>query len=164
MAGIDKTKLEQYRKGELKFTQIFELNGTRMAAVLAAGHNFFSEGRLEEARKIFEGLAVIDPAFPYIQTMLGAIYQKSEKYDLAIARYSMALKLHPNDIHALTNRAETYLMVGKFPEAAEDLKRVLNIDSTQTNPVSKRARMLSALAADALLKVQRERSSLQAQP
>jgi tetratricopeptide (TPR) repeat protein len=161
MAGIDKTKLEQYRKGELKFTQIFELNGARMAAVLACGHNFFSEGRLEDARKIFEGLAVIDPMFPYIHTMLGAIYQKLEKYDVAVLRYSMALELDPNDIHALTNRAEIYLMMGKFLEAAEDLKKVLGIDSTQKSPASKRARMLSALAAEALQKVQRERSAVQ---
>ena len=160
MAGIDKTKLEQYKKGDLKFTQIFELNGARMAAVLTCGYNFFSEGRLDEARKIFEGLAVIDPAFPYIHTMLGAIYQKLEKYDLAILRYSMALKLYPNDINALTNRAEIYLMVGKFPEAAEDLKKVLDVDSTQKSTVSNRARMLSALAAEALQKVQRERSRL----
>ena len=103
---------------------------------------------------------MIDPAFPYIHTMLGAIYQKLEKYDLAILRYSMALKLYPNDINALTNRAEIYLMVGKFPEAAEDLKKVLDVDSTQKSTVSNRARMLSALAAEALQKVQRERSRL----
>jgi tetratricopeptide (TPR) repeat protein len=159
MAGIDKTKLEQYRKGELKFTQIFELNGARMAAVLACGHNFFSEGRLEEARRIFEGLAVIDPKFSYIHTMLGAIYQKLEKHDVAILRYSLALKLAPNDITALTNRAEIYLTTGKILEAAEDLEKVLAIDPTQKSAVSKRARMLSALAAEALQKVQRERNS-----
>ena len=159
MAGIDKTKLEQYRKGELRFTQIFDLNGPRMAAVLACGHNFFLEGRLEEAKKIFEGLAVIEPKFSYIHTMLGAIYQKLEKHDIAILRYSMALKLYPNDINALTNRAEIYLMMGKFLEAAEDLKKVLVIDPQQ-NPVSNRARMLSALAAEALQSVQRGRSVL----
>ena len=159
MAGIDKTKLERYRKGELKFTQIFELSAGQMAAVLACGHNFFSEGRLEEARRIFEGLAVLDPNHPYLHTMLGAIHQRMEQYEKAVVRYTVALKLYPNDIHALTNRGEIYLMLGKFLEAAGDLKKVLDLDLREKNPLANRARMLSVLAADALQKVRRERST-----
>ena len=157
MAGIDKTKLERYRKGELKFTQIFDLNPAQMAAVIATGHNFFTEGRLEEARKIFEGLAIIDSKYPYIHTMLGAIYQKMKQHDKALLRYTLALKLHPNDINALTNRGEIYLLLGKFLEAAGDLKRVLDLDPQNKNPVANRARLLSLLAAEALQKVRQER-------
>jgi Flp pilus assembly protein TadD len=158
MASIDKVRLERYRKGELRFMQIFGLSATQMAAVLACGHNFFSEGRLEEAKRIFEGLAVIDPKYPYIHTMLGAIHQRMEQYDRAVVRYTLALKLYPNDVHALTNRGELYLMLGRFLEAAADLKKVLALDFQKTNPVANRARLLSVLATEALQKVQRERS------
>ncbi|MCI0415217.1 tetratricopeptide repeat protein [bacterium] len=159
MAGIDKQKLERYRKGKLKFMQIFGLSGAQMASVLECGHNFFSEGRLEEARKIFEGLAVLDPNHPYIHTMLGAVYQRMEQYDTALIRYTLALKLYPHDIYALTNRAEIYLMLGKFPEAAADLKQVLELDSQKKNPAASRARMLSVMAAESLHKVRQQRST-----
>ena len=150
MAEIDKSKLERYRKGELKFMQVFSITKWQLASVIACGHNFFSEGKLQEAQKIFEGLAVLDPNHPYIQTMLGAIYQRMEEYDRAIVRYTLALKLYPNDVCALTNRGEIYLMLGRFTEAADDLKKVLQLDSQNKNPAALRARLLSIVAAESL--------------
>jgi Flp pilus assembly protein TadD len=156
MAEIDKSKLDRYRKGELKFLQVFNITKWQMASVIACGHNFFSEGKLEDAQKIFEGLAVLDPNHPYIQTMLGAIYQRMKQYDRAILRYTLALKLFPNDVCALTNRGEIYLMLGRFKEAADDLKKALQLDSQQKNPPTNRARLLSIVAAESLQKVRQK--------
>jgi len=130
--------------------QVFDITKWQLASVIACGYNFFSEGRLEEAKKIFEGLAVLDPNHPYVQTMLGAIYQRMKQYDRAIVRYTFALKLHPNDVCALTNRGEIYLMLGRFTEAADDLKRALQLDSQKKTPAAYRARLLSIVAAESL--------------
>jgi len=69
------------------------------------------------------------------------------------------LPLYPHDIYALTNRAEIYLLLGKFQEAASDLKHVLELDSQKKNPAASRAQMLSVLAAESLQKVKQQRST-----
>ena len=160
MPGIDKAKLERYRKGELKFMQIFNLNATQMASVMVCAHNFFREGRLEEAKKIFEGLEVMEPNHPYIHTMLGAIFQRMESYDRAITHYNHALKLHPQDIYALTNRAEIHLKLGKFTEAATDLKKAIELDGGKKNSAARRARLLSIIATESLQQIKQQKKAL----
>ena len=122
MPSIEKNKLDQFKKGQIKFTQLFQFNGNQIASLLLCGYNFFNHGRLQEAKNIFEGLSLLDPDIPYVNCILGAIYQRLGKTDLAIVRYSQAISLFGDDIVALTNRAEIYLNQGKFLEAADDLK------------------------------------------
>src|SRR5262245_53552386 len=117
MPTVDKDRLQKFRKGELKFSQVFDFDASHIASLLVCGHNFFSQGRMQEARNIFEGLSLIDPNNPYAHSMLGAVYQHLKQYDAAIARYNRALELYPQDLTARTNRAEIYLTLGKFMEA-----------------------------------------------
>ncbi len=157
MPGVDKSKIQRFQKGELKFVQVFNINAAQIASLLACGHNYFSEGKLDEARKIFEGLAVLDPGNPYVQTMLGAIYQHAELFDWAILRYTMALKIFPQDITALTNRAELFLKEGRFLEAASDLRQAIDFDPQKKHPTSQRARLLAIIAAKSLQSARQNR-------
>ena len=150
MPGVSKSKLEQFGKGEIRFTQIFNFDADQIAALLICGHNFFSQGRLKEAKNIFEGLALLDPDNPYANSILGAIYQSMELYDIAILRYTRAIEIYPQDIVSLTNRAEIYLNQGKFLDAAEDLKKVIEFDPESRNPSANRARLLASLTAESL--------------
>jgi Flp pilus assembly protein TadD len=150
MPGINKNKLEQFGKGEIRFTQIFNFDAHQIASLLICGHNFFSQGRLEEAKSIFNGLALLDPDNPYVNSILGAIYQGMEQYDVAILRYTRAIEMYPQDVVSLTNRAEIYLNQGKFLEAAQDLKKVIESDPENKTPAANRARLLAALTAESL--------------
>jgi len=150
MPGIDKVKLDKFRKGELKFVQIFNVDAKQIASLLLAGHNFFVQGRFEEASAIFEGLAVLDPKNPYVHHILGAIYQQTQQYDKAILRYTLALELFSNDVNALTNRGEIYLNLGKFQDAAHDLKRAAELDPEKKHPSANRARLLTSVVAERL--------------
>lgn len=150
MAKIDKDKLDKFRKGELKFSQLFDLNANQVASLLLCGHNFLSQGHWEDAKNIFEGVALLDPKNPYVHTMLGAIYQKMAKFDLAILRYTRAIELFPDDINALTNRGEIYLNLGRFTEAANDLKAAIALDPDKKVPLANRARLLAVMTAESL--------------
>jgi Flp pilus assembly protein TadD len=150
MASIEKNKLDQFRKGQIKFTQLFQFHGNQIASLLLCGYNFFNHGRLQEAKNIFEGLSLLDPDIPYVNCILGAIYQRLGKSDLAVLRYSQAITLFPQDIVALTNRAEIYLSEGKFLDAADDLKKVIELDPDSKNPSANRARLLAAITARSL--------------
>jgi Flp pilus assembly protein TadD len=150
MPGIDKAKLDKFRKGELKFVQIFNLDSKQIASLLLAGHNFFAQGRIEEATAIFEGMALLDPNNPYVNNVLGSIYQQTSQYEKAILRYSIALNIFPNDIGALTNRGEIYLTLGKFEDAARDLRKAVELDPSKKHPSANRARLLVSFVAEQL--------------
>jgi Tfp pilus assembly protein PilF len=119
-------------------------------ALILTGYNFFRQGRLREATSIFEGLVVLDSLNPYIQGILGSIYQKQQQYELALIRYNNALSLNPDDISALANRGEIFLKLGKFQEAAKDLKRAIELDPAKKDGAANRARLLVSIVKDAV--------------
>lgn len=147
-------KIEQFKKGKLKFTELFALDAGQIAALLLMGHTYYAQGQLDDAKKVFEGLAVLDWKNAYVHGILGSIYQQEERWEAAIARYSMALSQFPLDVNSLTNRGEIYLRLGKFRESADDLKKAIELDPEKKNPSANRARMLIALTQEALKLVQ----------
>ena len=148
MAKISKEKVEKFKKGEIKFGQIFDIDAKEVASIMLTGHTLYNEGRLEDAQKVFEGLSVLDGRNPYVHGILGAIYQKQGKNDVAIARYTLALNIYPQDVNSLTNRGEIYLKLGKFKEAAADFKKAIDLDPNRKNPSANRARMLVMLTGN----------------
>ena len=150
MAKIDKETIEKLKSGAIKPSDLFNVTAQQYGAILMAGHTLFTEGRYDEARQLFEGLATLDSKNPYIHGMLGAIYQKMGQDEAAIARYSKALSMYPNDINSLTNRGELLLKTGKMQEAASDLKKAIDLDSGKRHPAANRARLLVVATAEAL--------------
>jgi Tfp pilus assembly protein PilF len=147
-------KIERVKKGDLKFSDLLNLDSKKIAALLLLGHTYYAQGKLDEARKVFEGLALLDGKNTYVHGILGSIYQQQEHYELAIARYTMALNNFPGDINSLANRGEVFLRLGKFKEAADDLKKAIDQDPEKKHPAANRARMLIAITQEALKLVQ----------
>jgi Flp pilus assembly protein TadD len=135
---------------QFSFAATLAANADEWTALVVTGYNFFRQGRLEEAATIFEGLVVVDSHNPYIQGMLGSIYQKQEQYELALVRYNNALVLNPADISALSNRGEIFLKLGKFQEAAQDLKQAIELDPAKEDGAANRARLLVSIVKDAV--------------
>lgn len=150
MPKPEKAKLEKFKKGQMKFAELFDFDSKQAAALILTGHQLLNQGRLEDAKRIFEGLAVLDGRNPYIHGILGSIYQKQGNYSIALARYTMALNIFPDDMNSLLNRGEIFLKLGKFSEAAADFKKIIDLDPDQKNPAANRARLLVALTQDAL--------------
>jgi len=151
---ITNEEIEKVKKGQMKFSELLHLDSKKIAALLLMGHTYYAQGQLEEAKKVFEGLAVLDGNNAYVHGILGSIYQQEEKFDQAIARYTMALNNYPRDINSLANRGEVYLRLGKFKEAADDLKKAIEFDPEKKHPSANRARMLIAITQEALKLVQ----------
>jgi len=149
---VDKEKLEKFKRGELKLGEVFdfEKNKDQLAALIMTGHTLFKEGRLEEAKQVFRGLAILDGQNPYVHGILGAIHQKQEKYDSALSEYSMALGLYPQDTYSRVNRGEIYLRLGNFRDAAADFKVAIDSDPEKKHPAANRARLMVALTQEAL--------------
>jgi tetratricopeptide (TPR) repeat protein len=153
MTEINAQQLEKIRQGELKLSEILPVQSDQIAAVLLVGHIFYLQGRTDDAHKIFEGLHVLDSKNPFINAMLGSIYQKRGMFDRALQHYDHAISVFPQDIQSRTNRGEIFLRFGKLKEAAAELKAAIDFDPERKNPAANRARLLAELARQSLTAV-----------
>ena len=60
MAKLDVEKLQQIARGEIKASEVLDVNVDQMAAVLMVGHLLYENGKLAEAQRIFDGLLLLD--------------------------------------------------------------------------------------------------------
>lgn len=87
----------------------------------------FQQGQREEALKEFEALYRQDPTDRMARTRLVVAYQAVNRSADAHKLLSDALKNNPKDLDALLQRGEMSLGEAKYPEAEEDLNRVLHL-------------------------------------
>ena len=106
------------------------------------GFNQFQQGQYDSAERIFKGLTVIDPENYYYHQMLGATFQRKEKFPEAILEYSIAADLNVKDIVSVTNRGEVYFKLGIFELANVDFDRSIGMDPKNEDKWANRARML----------------------
>jgi tetratricopeptide (TPR) repeat protein len=130
--------------------ETLSVDGPQIAALMQLGFTLFQQGKFKEARDIMEGLIVLNPLNPYPYSVMGSIHQKEKRLEEALNCFTVCLKLHPQEINTLTNRGEVLLTLGRFEEAAADLKAAIELDPKSENPAANRARFLTAFAAEAL--------------
>jgi tetratricopeptide (TPR) repeat protein len=135
-------RVDRWLKGQIDTSQLYGLSAPLAKSLAEYGYLLYEQGRFDTARVIFEALSVQNSSDPNTQKMLGSIYQIQGKWDAAYYHYSLCLSLSPNDIFVITNRGETLIQLQRPREAAEDLKRAIQLDADGTNPVGRRARIL----------------------
>jgi Tfp pilus assembly protein PilF len=148
--GLQKQQIEKFVKGEITLAEVMNVTPRQEAALVSLGYTFYSQGRLKDAAKILEGLTALDGSISYVFALLGSIHQKEEDYEAAVEQYTKALLLDPNDTYCLVNRGEIFLRLGRFQEASMDLLRAMETDPDRKHPAANRARLLLALAHDAV--------------
>lgn len=138
------------------------LQPSQVAAIVLTGHNLFTQGKLKEARSLFEGLALFQPGNAYAHSILGAIHQKQQNHRASWMHYTIALRYAPNDIHLLTNRGELLLSKGALSKAADDFGKALSLDPDRKHPMSARLRMLIAMTLERLTSTEQDVDALKA--
>lgn len=122
----------------------------QLALALTTGYQLFEQGRLDDARDLFEGLSLLDPENAYIHGILGTICQKQGDDDVALLYYAVALDLFPDNIDILVNRGELLLKRGMFEDAAQDLRAAIALDPESKDPAANRARLLVTMTVEEL--------------
>ena len=100
---------------------VFELSDEDMTVFQHLGYDLYNQGRLEDAQTMFEGLLSLGDTDPYILNAMGAIQAQKGELETALAFFDQSLAAEPDEIHALTNRAELFLKLNRFDDAATDL-------------------------------------------
>ncbi len=73
---------------------------------------------------------------------LGVIQSRRGKYEDALESFRLALSIAPRSSVAFSNRARTYLQLGRYEEALSDINSTLDIDSIQEWPLQMRGFLL----------------------
>ncbi len=115
------------------------VDGVSELAVL--GHTLFTQGRIPEAKVIFEGLVVGDATDGFARTMLGTISLALQDFERAMALFEEALAIDPGDVSALVYRGELRLERRKVRLGLCDLERALEL-AEQGDPFAERAARL----------------------
>jgi len=134
-------QLDAWLAGGVKDDELRRMSPGQIAELCLFGHHLFEQGRLEEARLVFEGVVSleVEDAFPH--TMLGTIYLAQGEPDRALPLFESAIRLDPRDVAARVYRGEIRLRAGSQRAGLSDLRKAVGLASAR-DPFVVRARKL----------------------
>jgi Flp pilus assembly protein TadD len=123
----------------MKLSQI-EPDEEELRVVMEAGFALCEMGRLDEAERLFRGVAALLPASPVPCVALGNVLLLRGHFAEAQTACEDALRLSPGNLYARVHHAEALLFQRRRGEAEEELHRVIATDPA--SPYSRTARSL----------------------
>lgn len=131
--------IDAFLAGQITLGELEGIPKSAQYRMAETGYVFLSEGKLDAARRVFEGLHALDPFDAYFLMALGSIAQQRGHLDAAEAHYSRSLEINPYSIAARAHRGEVRVLAGRLLEAAEDFERVAREDPAASDPAARRA-------------------------
>ncbi len=146
--SLTKDELEKVLVNGGRLKDVFKLSDTDLMTLAIVGYELFNQGKFDDARIVFQGLNALGHEDSFVQTALGTLAARDGELDRAIDYFNKALLRDPEDLTALTNRAEVYLKKNCFDQAATDLKMAIDLDPNEESPMSSRARVLAMVTRE----------------
>ena len=103
------------------------------------GNYLAQSGKTEEAHRMLNTGAGLDPFDAEIQESLGNVNSMEGKVDVAIRNYDEALKLDPNLISVYQNRGIAYSLRKDYKLAINDFDKVLEMGSSERDVLPNRS-------------------------
>jgi type III secretion system low calcium response chaperone LcrH/SycD len=116
-------RLQRWADGKATLKDVRGYSDEELYSIARMGYFFYYQGKIEEARTIFQGLYAVNPLNPYFAKALGVVEMASGNAAGALAAYDVALKLEPTDAGAYVGRAEVKIAQGQRNAAVDDLRR-----------------------------------------
>jgi len=137
-----KKEVDRLLEGDLSWADLAQYTPEKIFKIAEMGYHQFQIGKYDSAERLFKGLTVIDPDNYYYHQMLGATFQRKEKYPEAVVEYSVAVDKNSKDVVSLTNRGEVYFKLGIYELANADFDKAIGLDAKGDNAWANRAKML----------------------
>lgn len=134
--------VEKFLSGEMSLAEFECYPPELMYEMAKMGQALIDLNRFDDAKIIFEGLAILDHKNYYYRGVLGSIAQRQKDYVTAIAEYSMALLLKADDVPSYTNRGECLMKVGLLDDAVSDFEHAMQLSQQTVDRFANRARVL----------------------
>ncbi len=116
-------RLQRWADGRGTLKEVRGYTDAQLHAVARMAYFFYAQGKLEEARTLFQGLYAVDPTEATYARALAVLELASGNAPGALQAYDVALKVAPDDPLSLVGRAEVRLTQGQRQGALEDLRR-----------------------------------------
>jgi tetratricopeptide (TPR) repeat protein len=139
---VGSQRVIDFIKGNITWAEMFNIPKKVVKDMVEYGYLQFQSGRYEEAERFFKMLTVMDWNNSYYHSMMGSILQRQKRYGEAVAEYSEAVRLNPNDIVSRTNRGEVYMLHKVFDKAVADFEKAASLDPKKEDKWANRARAL----------------------
>lgn len=140
--GRPVSRIEMIANGEATIAQAAGLTRSQLYEIAGKAYQLFGQGRLEEARKIYEGLVAADPFDSVFHCHLGAVLWRAGDTRRAFEEFDAAVRYNYANVDALASRGELLIGRGEFEKGVEDLSRALHYDPAGSKPSTQRARAL----------------------
>lgn len=139
-------RLQKWADGKATLKDVRGYSDEELYSIAKTGYFLFYQGKVAEARTVFQGLYAINPLDPYFAKALGVVEMAAGNPAGAVAAYDVALKIAPQDAAAYLGRAEVKLLQGQKAPAMEDLRRVLTLAGPETPENQKASALLGSLS------------------
>lgn len=116
-------RLQRWADGKATLKDVRGYSDEELYSIARTGYYFYYQGKIAEARTVFQGLYAINPLDSYFAKALGVVEMAAGNPGGAVAAYDVALKIAPNDPAAYLGRAEVKLLQGQRVQAIEDLRK-----------------------------------------
>lgn len=116
-------RLQDWADGKATLKEVRGYSDEELFSIARTGYFFYYQGKIAQARTVFQGLYAINPLEPYFAKALGVVEMASGNVQGALAAYDVAIKISPEDSMAYVGRAEVKLSEGQRAGAVDDLRR-----------------------------------------
>ncbi|MBI3186070.1 MAG: SycD/LcrH family type III secretion system chaperone [Myxococcales bacterium] len=137
--------LQRWADGKATLKDVRGYSDEELYSVARTAYFFFYQGRISEARTLFQGLYAVNPLDSYFAKALGVVELAAGNGQGALAAYDVAVKLSPDDPAAYVGRAEVKLSLGQRAQALDDLRRAGQVAAEEDPIKPKVSAMLAAL-------------------
>lgn len=135
-------KIQAILEGNINWTEVLNFTPEMIFQMAEYGFTQFKVGRYADAERVFKILTIIDRTNAYYHSVMGSILQRQRRFGDAIAEYTQAIEIDPNDIVSLTNRGEVYMRYGLVDEARADFEKAIGLDPKGEDRFANRSRIL----------------------
>lgn len=139
------SKVQKWADGKATLRDVRGYSDGELHAIARTAYFFYYQGRLEEARTLFQGLYAIDPTDSYFAKALAVVELACGNAAGALQAYDVAVKIDPKDAAAYVGRAEVKLAQGQKTSAAEDLRKAEKVADEKSQIKPKVSAMLRFL-------------------
>lgn len=119
--------LQKWADGKATLKEVRGYSDEELYAIARTAYLYYYQGRIEEARVLFQGLYAVNPLDTYVAKAMGVVEMAAGNPEGALAAYDVAVKLAPADPAAYLGRAEVKIALDQRAQAVEDLRRAAQL-------------------------------------
>jgi tetratricopeptide (TPR) repeat protein len=138
--------------GQITIAEYVGLGKRELYEIAKQGYKLLERGKIDEARKIYQGLVSADPYDSVFHCHLGSIYARQNEQDKAFEQFDLAIQYNIQNVDAFVGRGEIFLSKGEIQKAIGDFKKAIEFDKENKRGSTVRAKAILFALKDAIEK------------